>query len=78
MCQTGGGSPKYGDYNGIACAGNAVVAAWTSATPPSGVTAAAGLRVYSDTLFVGSEGASIWRYTNTPCTGEILPWLVEA
>jgi beta-lactam-binding protein with PASTA domain len=46
-CQTGGGCPKYGDDNGLACAGNAVFAAWSSATPPLGVTApSSGINVY--------------------------------
>src|SRR5438270_67853 len=41
------GCPKYGDYNGLACAGNAVFAAWSSATPPLGVTApSSGINVY--------------------------------
>jgi hypothetical protein len=33
-CTTGGGQPKYGDYNGIACSTNSVIAAWSSATSP--------------------------------------------
>lgn len=53
-CQTGGGCPKYGDYNGIACAGNYVIAAWASATQPAGPPAAIGLGIYSSTLFVGN------------------------
>jgi hypothetical protein len=75
-CSTGGGAPKYGDYNGIACADNHVIAAWSSATAPAGLPAGAGgagLRVFSDTLFVGEEGAAIWRHTGTPCTGESCP-----
>jgi hypothetical protein len=72
-CQGGGGCPKYGDYNGIACAGNFVIAAWTTATSPAGLPTAAGLRVYSSTIFVGEEGASIWRYTGTPCSGDSCP-----
>ena len=35
-CQGGGGGPKYGDYNGVACAGNRFYAAWASATSPPG------------------------------------------
>ena len=35
-CNTGGGSPKYGDYSGIACAAGRVYAAYASATPPGG------------------------------------------
>ncbi|MPR10490.1 PASTA domain-containing protein [Microvirga tunisiensis] len=47
MCQTGAGCPKYGDYNGIACAADFVFAAWASATAPLGVTApGAGINIY--------------------------------
>ncbi len=72
-CQGGGGYLKYEDYNGIACGGNFVVAAWASATAPAGVTAAPGLAVYSAVRFVGSNGAAIWKYTGTPCTGGSCP-----
>jgi hypothetical protein len=41
-CQGGRGCPKYGDYNGIACSANVVLAAWASATPPIGVIPPAG------------------------------------
>ena len=54
-CQTGGGCPKYGDYNGIACAENFVTAAWTSATAPAGLPAATGLGIFSSTVFVGTN-----------------------
>ena len=36
-CQTDGGQPKYGDYNGIACTSGSVIAAWSSATSPLGL-----------------------------------------
>ncbi len=36
LCQTGGGSPKYGDYNGIACTAGRFYAAYASATLPGG------------------------------------------
>jgi hypothetical protein len=36
-CQPGGGQPKYGDYNGSACALGTLFTAWASATPPKGV-----------------------------------------
>ena len=52
-CVTGGGCPKYGDYNGIACADNHVIAAWASATAPQGLPAVAGLTVFSSTEFIG-------------------------
>ncbi len=37
ICRTGNGSPKYGDYNGNACTGGRLHAAWPSATSPPGV-----------------------------------------
>jgi hypothetical protein len=36
-CNTGRGFPKYGDYNGSACAINRFYASWASATSPPGV-----------------------------------------
>lgn len=72
-CQGGGGCPKYGDYNGIGCAGNWVIAAWTSATAPAGLPAVSGLSVFSSSLFMGGDGASIWSYTGTPCNGDSCP-----
>jgi hypothetical protein len=38
-CCLGLGSPKYGDYNGIACAGQRAFVAWASATAPAHVPA---------------------------------------
>ena len=35
-CTPGGGIPKYGDYNGAACALGTLFVAWASATPPKG------------------------------------------
>lgn len=35
-CNTGGGIPKYGDYNGSACAAGRFYTAWASATAPAG------------------------------------------
>jgi hypothetical protein len=50
-CQTGGGCPKYGDYNGIACTADSVIAAWASATPPLGVTAPSpGINIFADVI----------------------------
>ena len=37
ICLAGNGCPKYGDYNGNACAGQILHAAWPSAASPSGV-----------------------------------------
>ena len=73
MCQGGSGCPKYGDYNGVACAGDSVVAAWASATAPAGLPAAPGIGIYSTPIFLNGEGAAIWRYTGTPCTGNSCP-----
>jgi hypothetical protein len=55
-CRLGwGGCPKYGDYNGMACMGNFVFAAWASATAPAGLTLApGGIRVFASTEFVGT------------------------
>lgn len=39
-CLTGGGCPKYGDYNGGAAISGRRYAAWSSFTPPPGVTGA--------------------------------------
>jgi hypothetical protein len=70
-CQTGGGCPKYGDYNGIACAGNYVIAAWASATAPRGLPAAAALGVYSSTIFVGAD--DLWQILLYDDDDEIIP-----
>ena len=72
-CQGGGGCPKYGDYNGIACAGDHVIAAWSSATTPAGLAGGTGLRVFSSTLCVARDGAAVWRHTGTPCSGDSCP-----
>jgi hypothetical protein len=39
ICRAGNGCPKYGDYNGNACVGGRLHAAWPSATSPPGVPA---------------------------------------
>ena len=52
-CQTSSGCPKYGDYNGIACAGDYVIAAWASATAPKGLPSVTGISVFSSVLQVG-------------------------
>ncbi len=39
-CQTGGGCPKYGDYNGNACAAGRFYTAWASATSPPNIVPA--------------------------------------
>ena len=52
-CMTQGGCPKYGDYNGIACTWNWLVAGWASATPPTGVTAPPGMGIYASAEYIG-------------------------
>jgi hypothetical protein len=42
----GGGCPKYGDYNGNACANGTGYFAWASATAPPGVIAPGGINVF--------------------------------
>jgi hypothetical protein len=42
-----GGCPKYGDYNGNACAGGRIYTAWASATAPPGLPAVTGLTVFA-------------------------------
>jgi hypothetical protein len=55
-CQRGNGGPKYGDYNGIACANNHVIAAWASATPPGGISAPSpGINIYAAVIDVTSQ-----------------------
>jgi hypothetical protein len=39
-CRVGRGGPKYGDYNGNACAAGRLVAAWASSTSPPGIAPA--------------------------------------
>jgi hypothetical protein len=49
-CNTGGGCPKYGDYNGNACASSRVYTAWASATAPTGLAAPANISIFSSTM----------------------------
>src|SRR5262249_13452360 len=42
----GGGCPKYGDYNGNACAAGFVYTAWASATAPPGVAPVGQISVF--------------------------------
>jgi hypothetical protein len=53
-CQNMGiGCPKYGDYNGNACASGRAFFAWASATRPLGVAAApAGINIFADSLLL--------------------------
>ena len=47
-CRALGGSPKYGDYNGNACAGGRAFFAWASATAPVGAPSTGGIRLFFD------------------------------
>ena len=58
-CSTGGGCPKYGDYNGIGCAPCRVFTAWASATSPQGLPGGAGIRVFSSVLGTGARVCAI-------------------
>jgi hypothetical protein len=70
-CKTRGGCPKYGDYNGIACAGNWVIAAWASATAPSGQPAAAGVGIYASPEYVGPVRLSLCEVHPQACVAPI-------
>ncbi len=56
VCFTGGGCPKYGDYNYSACANGRIITAWSSATPPAGIAGAvpAGINTYVQVVDAGS------------------------
>lgn len=45
-CQVGNGIPKYGDYNGSACAAGRFYTAWASATAPAGEPQPADIDVF--------------------------------
>src|SRR5882762_4263002 len=51
-CSTGGGCPKYGDYNGNACIAGRLFAAWASATSPPGVATVAGISLFSTSVTI--------------------------
>jgi hypothetical protein len=59
-CKTGRGAPKYGDYNGIGCAGNNVIGAWASATAPPGLPAPGGISVFSRVIPLVSPPTPTW------------------
>jgi hypothetical protein len=54
-CVLLGGAPKYGDYNGNACAGSRAFTAWASATAPAGSSSVSSLTVFSDVNFVPTQ-----------------------
>jgi uncharacterized repeat protein (TIGR01451 family) len=45
-CAAQRGSPKYGDYNGSACAAGHLFAAWASATAPSGIPPSGSIDIF--------------------------------
>ena len=55
-CMTGIGVPKYGDYNGIACSNDSVIAAWASATSPGKppLPPVSGISIFSAVIPLGS------------------------
>ncbi|KAB2966091.1 MAG: hypothetical protein F9K16_00290 [Thermoanaerobaculia bacterium] len=71
VCRTGGGCPRYGDYNYVACAGDRIVTAWASATPPAGIAGAvpAGVNTYVRVVDAGDA----FRCLPWNCGGPILP-----
>jgi hypothetical protein len=72
-CSTGGGCPKYGDYNGNACAAGRLFSAWASATPPSGIAASGGIDVFFSVKIVSAPQIQVpgsISFTDT-CVGSI-------
>jgi hypothetical protein len=49
-CRLGGGCPKYGDYNGNACAAGRLFAAWASATPPPGISPSTTIDIFFESF----------------------------
>jgi hypothetical protein len=47
-CNTGGGCPKYGDYNGNACMLGRLYTGWASATPPPGVASSGSIDILTE------------------------------
>jgi uncharacterized repeat protein (TIGR01451 family) len=52
-CQTDGGCPKYGDYNGNAIEGGWAFSGWTSAVAPPGLAENGGLEIYFEAYQTG-------------------------
>ncbi|HUK35978.1 MAG TPA: hypothetical protein VLV86_18805, partial [Vicinamibacterales bacterium] len=56
VCSTGGGAPKYGDYNGSGAIAGRRFSAWSSATPPPAVAGSSpGINVYADGANIPSD-----------------------
>jgi hypothetical protein len=56
ICRTGRGVPKYGDYNGNACAAGRIFAAWASGTPPAGLSLKPNARIQIYSITVSADG----------------------
>jgi HYDIN/CFA65/VesB family protein len=55
VCAKGGGSPKYGDYNGNACAVGRLFTAWASATSPQSIMpASTDIDIFFSSFLVGN------------------------
>ncbi len=63
------GCPKYGDYNGTACAAGHVFAAWASATPPDDLPPPKGIGIFVDALNCGGPGQACCLSGSTCHTG---------
>jgi hypothetical protein len=50
VCLTSRGCPKYGDYNGNACAAAHFYASWATATSPDGLPGTTGISIFSSTI----------------------------
>jgi hypothetical protein len=66
-CNAGGGCPKYGDYNGVACISGKLFAAWASATSPPGIAAVSTISIFSTSVTVPAPTCSAGL---TLCSGE--------
>ena len=58
-CQLGLGVPKYGDYNGNACAAGRFYSIWPSATPPPPAAPGGPITMYFASLVVASSQIQI-------------------
>jgi hypothetical protein len=58
-CQPGSGVPKYGDYNGNACAAGRFYSIWPSATPAPALPAGPGIRLFFAAIVVAGSQIQI-------------------
>jgi len=71
-CQiSGGGRPKYGDYNGNACAAGTLFTVWASATPPPGTAATGNVDLYfaSNLITLTKDCKVCGRSADSCCAG---------